>query len=61
MTADKARNRTLGSDLARLHAMRDEDIDYDDAPVPDLEAWVRNAVDFNQRLLASDPKTPSSL
>ena len=46
MEADKPRRpdgEPIGSDLARFDAMRDEDIDTEDAPVPDLASWVRNA------------------
>ena len=37
----------IGSDLSRLDALGDDDIDYSDAPVPDLADWVRHARDFS--------------
>ena len=34
------------SDLQRVDAMRDDDIDYSDTPQPDLTDWVRGAMGF---------------
>ena len=38
--------RHIHSDLARLDDLRDEDIDLDDAPTPNLGDWVREARPF---------------
>lgn len=45
--SEEGRLEPIGSNLALLDALSDEDIDLADAPMPDLADWVRYAQPFD--------------
>ena len=51
----------MPSDLKRLDAMRDEDIDTRDAPVPDLADWVRHARLFSPIAEATEAEVQAAV